>query len=63
MARYPTKSRERLRDDECERMNKADVGGSSEEENLDNSICVLVPIHRLAASPLPFCPSPMSGFG
>lgn len=54
-----SEQRERQKDYEYERTDKADGGGGrNEEENPAGGICVLVPIHRLAAAQHPLCPSP-----
>ena len=54
-----SEQRERQKDYEYERVHKADGGGGrNEEENPAGGICVLVPMHRLAAVQHPLCPSP-----
>ena len=51
--------RERQKDSEYERKDKADGGGGrNEEENPAGSICALVPIHRPAVAQHPLHPSP-----
>lgn len=56
--------RERQKDHEYQRMNKADGGGGrNEEENPAGGICVLVPIRQAGCCPAPTPPFPMSGFG